>query len=219
MIKALFLDFYGTVVRDDRTLIQYAVDEIFRTGSAGHSSEVMEYLWEQFRLNCASAYGESFQTQREIEYRSLLQTIAHFDAAADADALCQSIFDAWRKPELFDDSREFFHRVKIPVYIVSNIDSDDVRCAVENCDLSLEGIFTSEDAKAYKPNPELFWYALRQTGRSPDEVLHVGDSPDSDIRGARAAGIRAVWLNRDKKPVPEGITAAGNLLELFCGIL
>jgi putative hydrolase of the HAD superfamily len=33
-------------------------------------------------------------------------------------------------------------------------------------------------------------------------VLHVGDDPEADIEGARAAGLRAVWLNRGGVPWP-----------------
>ena len=144
VIKAVFLDFYGTVVRDDRALIRRAVDEIFHTGNAAQSSEVAEFLWGQFRFGCAASFGERFMTQREIERLSLLRTAEHFKASLDVDSLCQSIFHYWRKPELFTDGHEFFRRVKIPVWIVSNIDSDDIRCAAEYHGLSPAGIFTSE---------------------------------------------------------------------------
>jgi putative hydrolase of the HAD superfamily len=33
-------------------------------------------------------------------------------------------------------------------------------------------------------------------------VLHVGDDPEADIDGARAAGLRPVWLNRTRVPWP-----------------
>ena len=40
--------------------------------------------------------------------------------------------------------------------------------------------------------------ALREAGVSPAQAVHIGDSQDSDVRGAQALGIRALWLNRDK---------------------
>jgi putative hydrolase of the HAD superfamily len=33
-------------------------------------------------------------------------------------------------------------------------------------------------------------------------VLHVGDDPEADVEGARAAGLRPVWLNRSGTPWP-----------------
>jgi putative hydrolase of the HAD superfamily len=50
--------------------------------------------------------------------------------------------------------------------------------------------------KSYKPNPEIFARALSELGCCSQEALVIGDSPLSDILGARNAGIKMVWLNR-----------------------
>lgn len=49
---------------------------------------------------------------------------------------------------------------------------------------------TSEDARAYKPRPEPFRLALDRLGLCPGDVLHVGDSPASDVAGAQALVTR-----------------------------
>ena len=59
---------------------------------------------------------------------------------------------------------------------------------------------TSEDCRAYKPRGEVFEKALSLLGASAQEVLHVGDSLSSDVRGAKAVGIRALWINRNNRP-------------------
>lgn len=51
-----------------------------------------------------------------------------------------------------------------------------------------------------KPDPELFHIACRELGCAPEEVVHLGDDIECDVRGARAAGLRAVWLNRASLP-------------------
>lgn len=43
-----------------------------------------------------------------------------------------------------------------------------------------------------------FEAACRQAGCKPEELMHVGDSLDSDIQGARAVGAVSVWLNRKR---------------------
>ena len=50
--------------------------------------------------------------------------------------------------------------------------------------------------QAAKPDPAMFLRAMTQAGASPAHTLHVGDHPIHDIRGARNAGIDAVWVNR-----------------------
>ena len=47
-----------------------------------------------------------------------------------------------------------------------------------------------------KPDAALFHIACRELACAPEEVLHVGDDIELDVRGARAAGLQVVWMNR-----------------------
>lgn len=49
------------------------------------------------------------------------------------------------------------------------------------------------DAPA-KPAPEPFHAALDVLDVSPDRTVHVGNNLETDVAGANAAGVRAVWL-------------------------
>ncbi len=54
----------------------------------------------------------------------------------------------------------------------------------------------SADEAAWKPWPAIFERALAALSLKPEEAAYVGDLPQADVRGAHAAGMRAVWLNR-----------------------
>lgn len=56
--------------------------------------------------------------------------------------------------------------------------------------------FCAADVGASKPEPPLFREALRRIGSDPRRTVHVGDDAIADIGGARAMGLRTVWLNR-----------------------
>lgn len=59
------------------------------------------------------------------------------------------------------------------------------------------------DAPA-KPSPDPFHHALDQLGGDPERAVHVGNSLTSDVAGAQAAGLQAVWLRQhDDDPDPE----------------
>jgi putative hydrolase of the HAD superfamily len=60
----------------------------------------------------------------------------------------------------------------------------------------LDGVATSAQAGAPKPDPRVFEAALELAGCPPERALHVGDSPLGDVAGAARAGIRAVLLRR-----------------------
>jgi putative hydrolase of the HAD superfamily len=70
---------------------------------------------------------------------------------------------------------------------------------LERCGLGelLDGVVSSAAAGARKPDPAIFEAALELAGCGPDEAIHVGDTPEDDVAGARAAGIRPLLIARD----------------------
>jgi len=60
----------------------------------------------------------------------------------------------------------------------------------------VDGVVTSAEVGHEKPAREIFAAALSLTGTPPRRTLHVGDSIEHDVEGARAAGIRALLLRR-----------------------
>ena len=69
----------------------------------------------------------------------------------------------------------------------------------------LDGIVTSAAFGARKPSPEIFEHALGVAGVAAYDAIHVGDSLAEDVAGARAAGIEAVLIKRDRGPAPPGV--------------
>ena len=212
MIKALFVDFYGTVVHEDGAVIKVITQMIKDTGDGSDTSDIDSFWWNVFRPMFLNSYGDEFETQRDLERKSLEHTIAKFNSSADASQLSDMMFEHWMKPPIFEEAKEFFSKSPVPVYIVSNIDTSDIICAIEYHGLNPAGVFTSEDARSYKPRRELFELAFSKTGLKPDEVIHIGDSISSDVKGASALGIKTLWLNRFGKAVPDDVTDIKDLL-------
>jgi putative hydrolase of the HAD superfamily len=74
-------------------------------------------------------------------------------------------------------------------------------------------VVTSAVTGAAKPDPLIFRRALDLLGAEEVDAVHVGDSLDTDVDGARAAGIRAVLIARDGD-APGGVEAVRSLGEL-----
>ncbi len=62
----------------------------------------------------------------------------------------------------------------------------------------------AQDIGIEKPDPRTFQIAAHRAGCDLDQLLHVGDSLETDVEGAKAVGVRAAWLNRDGKPNESG---------------
>ena len=72
----------------------------------------------------------------------------------------------------------------------------------ERC--GLEGYFAfvvfSQDVQVEKPNRRIFEITAERAGCELVQMLHVGDSLENDVAGARNADVSSVWLNRDGAP-------------------
>ena len=197
---ALFMDCYGTLVAGDRPVI----DLVVRTTAvcAGVDAQRLDRAWwERFRMLCAQRSGAAFGSQRDLEVEAMSDVLRDCGATlpeSQVVELLQPLFHYWRTAEPFADAIALLESwTACPVLIVSNIDRDDLD-AVRHALPAVAHLVTSEDARSYKPDPTLFQHALATTGLTPERVVHVGDSWDSDILGARAAGITAVWLDRNR---------------------
>jgi putative hydrolase of the HAD superfamily len=78
----------------------------------------------------------------------------------------------------------------------------------------LDAILTSAGAGARKPEPAIFEQALALAGVTPDQAIHVGDSLEEDVVGARAAGIEPVLVRRDGGPSIAGVRTISSLAEI-----
>lgn len=97
--------------------------------------------------------------------------------------------------ELFDDVLPSLKalRAKYTLGILSNGNSYPERCGLERI---FQFVIFSQDYGVEKPDSRLFQIAVEKAGCSKQQLLHVGDSLETDIVGAINAGIKCVWLNR-----------------------
>lgn len=103
-----------------------------------------------------------------------------------------------------DDSYEIVKslRGKVKQYVVSNgtVVAQEKKLRLSGLGELMDGIFLSEALGVEKPNVEFFERMFETIGPvEKDQVLIVGDSLTSDIRGGNNAGIKTCWYNPDRK--------------------
>lgn len=87
---------------------------------------------------------------------------------------------------------------KYSLYVVSNgvASTQYRRLGAAGLDQYFDGIFISEEAGCQKPQAGFFEYCFEKMGRRDAEnMLIVGDSLTSDIRGGNGSGIDTCWFN------------------------
>ncbi len=55
-----------------------------------------------------------------------------------------------------------------------------------------------------KPHKRVFHHALEVTGAAANAAWHVGDNLYADVGGAKAAGLEAIWITRERLTLKEG---------------
>ena len=60
----------------------------------------------------------------------------------------------------------------------------------------LDAVITSAEVGVRKPDPAIFEHAAELLGCQPRDMMHVGDTPEEDLAGARAAGMSALLIDR-----------------------
>ncbi len=186
-------------------VIAGAEGELFEWLRRHHPEAVRDHGIESMRglrARVAERFPEHVHDLTFLRRQALAEQFAasgHDEALAD-EAL--AVFLAARnRVELYPDVRPALDalRRRYRLFALSNGNADLVRCGLDGY---FEGHVTARAAGAAKPDARMFAMLLASAGVAAAEALHVGDDPLADVVGARRAGIRAVWLNRDAREWP-----------------
>jgi putative hydrolase of the HAD superfamily len=103
------------------------------------------------------------------------------------------------------------------IAIVSNNLADEQREKLEFCGLApfVDVLIVSEEAGMSKPDPAIFQIALDRVGATREEAVMLGDSWAADIAGAARAGIRSIWFNPRRAPMPPDPPAVAEIHSLM----
>ena len=120
--------------------------------------------------------------------------------------------------QFVDEALEVFDTVRNDVVVFPEVRpalealrNDYVLIAVTNGNSNLQKIgiddlfhdvVSARTAGVAKPATKIFDVAVRAGGATAHQTLHVGDHPEIDVDGARAAGLRTVWVNRSGQRWP-----------------
>ncbi len=84
--------------------------------------------------------------------------------------------------------------------VISNMyDSLKPVCRALQLEHLLDFTLTSGEAGFSKPEPGIFLEALKMSGTAAAETIYVGDHYETDILGARGAGLKTVLIDRNNR--------------------
>ena len=114
-----------------------------------------------------------------------------------------AVFDEARNDvTLFPEARPALVslRKRFTLIAVTNGNADLERIGIRDL---FDGVVSATMAGAAKPERPIFDMAVAVGGASAIQTVHVGDHPLYDVYGARDAGLRTVWVNRNGDEWPD----------------
>lgn len=158
-----------------------------------------EKLWELYRANQI--------TKDDLNRTRFLKPLEHYGIhdVELADHLSEDyIYWSPRIVRLVPGTMELLEylKPKYHLHLITNGFQEVQHTKLNGSGLEpfFETLTVSEEIGIKKPNPEIFEYALKKAGATPEESLMIGDEMAVDIDGARAAGIDQIFFNATGQP-------------------
>ena len=209
MIKAMFFDMYGTLAGfspsryeiQSRACADFGI-QVTPEGILKGYAAADAYMSEENAVRPMRLRDAAGRDQLLAEYqRRVLEGSGVTVTAQRALEIFRRVRQMPYSLAPFDDVAPVLEQLKargLTLGLISNIDREGSELA-ESLGLTpyLDFTVTSSEANAEKPHPAIFRVALGKAGAEPEEAMHVGDQPTSDVEGALGAGISPVLVDRD----------------------
>jgi putative hydrolase of the HAD superfamily len=208
MIKAVFFDFYNTLVGYDppREILQ--ANMLKEMGMEVSPESLVrpilaadDFLYQEHARYPLSKRSKEETMSLYIQYHGIILKEAGLEASQEFIA---DILNKWMhsdfKVVLYDDVAPVLTDLKergLILGLISNVDRD-ITLLYQELGLPtwLQLMVTSQDAGFSKPHPGIFQAALKQAGVKPSEAIYVGDQYQFDVVGANGAGMLGILLDR-----------------------
>ena len=208
-IKALTFDTYGTVV-DWRGSI---LAELEAFGAA----KQLTVDWEAFLADWKSCYRPGMEkvnnrewpwtTVDEIYRWRLVELLNAYHITDVTEPQSEQLNHVWRRLRPWPDSVPGLKRLRSK-YIIAPLSNASFAAMVHLAKwsgLPWDCIMTAENAKCYKPRPEVYQAAIRLLGLRAGEVMMVA-AHNYDLRAAQANGMRTAFIPRPTEYSPAQTT-------------
>lgn len=143
--------------------------------------------------------AHDYTAQRRLTLAQAFATSGGGDA--HVDSACEAYIAARNRVDCYADALPALAALaaRRPLVSISNGNADLVRIGLHH---HFAHRLSARECGVAKPAPQIFHEACARLGLAPAQVLHVGDDPNLDVAGARAAGLRTAWLNRSGQSWP-----------------
>jgi len=214
-ISAVVFDMYETLVPNPEASWLALFDEICRGQGLEVDSQELYRRWKSLemgfrrrRLNLEEPEkSPPFKNYEEAWRDCFAQVFDDMGLEGDAKAAAKAAIRSMSLQEPFQEVPLALSAIqgRWTTAVLSNADDDYLLPLLERLGFKFPVVLTSEMVRAYKPHPLTFRRMLERLMVEPQEAVYVGDNPFDDVMGAKAVGMRTVWVNRYERSLEDGL--------------
>lgn len=197
-IKACVFNAYGAILDTYIPFDKYH-DEL------GENALVIYKLWRAKRLQYSSQLSLMNQYTSYEKIRKLALDFACDVYGIQDENIKDKILDAHSKLSTYPDVKVVLNTLKdegIVTAVLSNGSPQKLTAALKHAEIDnlFNGVYSTEQIKAYKPSPAVYEYVEEQLALPRGKICFIS-SNSWDIAGAVSYGFYSVWINRyERKP-------------------
>lgn len=165
------------------------------------------YTLEQLRDQRKALWAERKDLQHDmtqLRREWMAQLAEAFGYPQEIIEPAVSYFRRYRNRVTLFDEAERLLKVLRSTYTLGAITNGNIQLDKAGVDHLFDFVIYSAEVGVAKPDVRIFHAALAQAEAQPEQSVHVGDDPETDVLGALHAGLLTVWVNTAKKPWPRG---------------
>ena len=218
-VAAIIFDAYGTLIDTKNGSIVATEAILRRNNSSLDAAEVYE-RWKRYHRQQIDALT-SFIPESEVFLLDLKRIYRDYGINGNPEEDVKIMLSILGARQVFPETLHVVGtlRKRYRVYIASTSDHEPLMSDLERNRLVVDGSFTSESLRAYKPKAEFYMRILEETGLRPEEAVFAGDSPVDDVLGPKSVGMKTAWINRNNRRFPEEMPAPDYQLVDLNGLL
>lgn len=183
------------------------------TDIGSFSAQQLCTAFEQVNLRLWQLYNEGKYDQQRLRSERFRMIFAHLGVAAHrvpANIADEYLSRCPTKPHVLPHTIATldYLRARYRLHILTNGFAEVQAIKLSSAQLSsyFTEVIASDTTGHRKPHRPVFDYTLSRIRARPDECIMIGDNLDTDIRGAREAGIDQIYFNPEQQTHQESAT-------------
>ncbi len=202
-IRLITFDVYSALMDIENSLLAHTAAVWPHYAEDVRKQLIREWRRLQLEYTLISSLLQQGHVPFRLVTRRALMVAVHRLGMTVTEAEVAVLITAWERLTPWPEAREVLARLRDGPWalgLLSNGDEDMLQAVAQSLGVPFDHVFSAAHVGVYKPHPAIYHLPVRELNLPPEAIVHVAGAA-RDAMGAKAAGLRCVWINRARDRV------------------